>query len=611
MLYRLLALVLFPLWVWCGGAAAQAAPVSPSQTRALHALFDRQWEDVNQRFPEWATYRGDHRFGHRLTDLSPQGRAAYDAQVRQWLKEARAIRRDTLSATDRVSLDLFIGDRQREVEEQAFAGWRTLRMGSLGGAQSDFAQLMQVVPVQTPEQVRQLLQRLRAYPKAMDQEIDILRQGLALGWVSSKGVLERVVTQLDGQLTATAEASPFYRPFTQIGPDVAAAEQAEFQAQARQLIETQVVPALQKLRRFVLDEYGLKAPPDGALHHYPDGLMVYQMLVRHQTTTALSAEAIHATGLRELQRLRGEMEAVMRETRFEGDFAQFITFINTDPQFFHTSPQALLAGYRALSKRADAELPRFFAELPRAPYGVRAMPDFMGPGAAEYYDGPALDGTRAGYFSANLLAWRTRPIWGMATLVAHETVPGHHLQVARSTELQGLPRFRRTGGYTAFVEGWALYAETLGGPMGLFDDPYSRFGHLQWQAFRAARLVVDTGIHSLGWSRQQAIDFMLERTGQSRIFIESEVDRYTSTPGQALAYMVGQLKIIELRDRARQQLGARFDLRRFHNAVIDNGALPLETLDKLINEWIAGQRPAEAPPARIRRAGAWPPVPNQ
>lgn len=602
MVYRLLALVLFTLSVlWGSAIAAQVTPVSPAQTRALHALFDRQWEDVNQRFPEGATYRGDHRFGDRLTDQSPPARAAYDAQVLQWLQQARAIRREALSATDRVSLDLFITDREHEVEEQAFAGYRSLRMGSLGGAQSDLAQLMQVVPMETPAQVRQLLQRLRAYPKTMDQEIDMLRQGMSLGWVSSKNVLERVVAQIDGQLPAKAEASPFYRPFTKMGPEVSAAEQVQLQAQARDLIDTQVAPALQKLRRFVLEEYQAAAPPDGALHHYPEGLKVYQMLVRHQTTTALSVQEIHATGLRELQRLRGEMDAVMHETRFEGNFAQFIEFLNTDPQFFHTSPQALLAGYRDLTKRADAELPRFFAELPRAPYGVRAMPDFMGPGAAEYYDGPALDGTRAGYFSANLLAWRTRPIWGMATLVAHETVPGHHLQVARSTELQGLPRFRRMGGYTAFVEGWALYAETLGIPMGLYDDPYSRFGHLQWQAFRAARLVVDTGIHSLGWTRQQAIDFMRERTGQNRVFIESEVDRYTSTPGQALAYMIGQLKIIELRDRARQQLGARFDLRRFHNAVIDNGALPLDTLDKLIDEWIAGQR----------RAKASPPVQNQ
>jgi uncharacterized protein (DUF885 family) len=283
------------------------------------------------------------------------------------------------------------------------------------------------------------------------------------------------------------------------------------------------------------------------------------------------------------------MEAVMRETGFQGDFPQFITYLNTDAKFFYPSGEALLAGYRDIAKRFDAELPRFFAELPRAPYGVRAMPEFMGPTAAEYYDEPALDGTRAGFFNANALAWKTRPIWGMATLVAHESVPGHHLQIARSMELKGLPRFRRNGFYTAYIEGWALYAETLGNAMGLYDDPYSRFGHLQWQAFRAARLVVDTGIHSLGWTRQQAIDFMAERTGENRGFIESEVDRYTSTPGQALAYMIGELKIMELRDKAKRALGERFDLRRFHNAIIDNGALPLDTLEKLIDEWIRAQ----------------------
>jgi len=348
----------------------------------------------------------------------------------------------------------------------------------------------------------------------------------------------------------------------------------------------------------VADEYMRKAPADGALRNYPDGAHVYDIVVRNQTTTSLSAAEIHAIGQRELARLRAEMEAVMRETKFDGNFAQFIRYLNTDPKFFYASPEALLAGYRDIAKRIDAELPRLFAELPRAPYGVRAMPAFQGPDAAEYYDGPALDGTRPGYFNANTLGWRTRPIWKMATLTAHEAVPGHHLQIARAVELHGLPRFRRNGGYTAFIEGWAVYAETLGRDIGLYADPYSLFGHLQWQAFRAARLVVDTGIHSLGWTRQQAIDFMVERTGMDRGFVTSEVDRYTSSPGQALGYMIGKLKISELRDRAKARLGDRFDIRRFHNAVIDQGALPLDTLEKVIDEWIgnelvgAGKAPA-------------------
>ena len=267
-----------------------------------------------------------------------------------------------------------------------------------------------------------------------------------------------------------------------------------------------------------------------------------------------------------------------------------MAFLNSDERFFHKSPEALLAGYRDIAKRIDAEMPRLFAELPRAPYGVRAMPAHMGANRAEYYNGPAADGSRAGFFFANTLAWRKRPIWGMETLVAHEAMPGHHMQIARASELRGLPNFRRTGfGYTAFSEGWALYAETLGFDLGLYTDPYSRFGHLQWQAFRAARLVVDTGVHALGWGRQQAIDFMVERTGVEREFVAGEVDRYTSDPGQALAYMVGKLKFDELRDRAKARLGARFDIRKFHNAVLDNGALPLGTLERLIDEWISAQ----------------------
>ena len=329
------------------------------------------------------------------------------------------------------------------------------------------------------------------------------------------------------------------------------------------------------------------------------------MLVRHRTTTALSAAQIHAIGLRELARLRGEMEGVMRQAKFEGDFAQFIHDIHTDPRFFHTGPAPLLAGYRDIAKRIDAELPRLFAELPRAPYGVRAMPEFRGPDAAEYYDSPARDGSRAGYFNANTVGWRTRPIWRMATLTAHEAVPGHHLQVARAVELRTLPQFRRGTDYTAFVEGWAVYAETLGREIGIYDDPYSLFGHLQWQAFRAARLVVDTGIHRLGWTRQQAIDFMVERTGFGSGFVTAEVDRYTSVPGQALGYMIGKLKIDELRDRAKARLGERFDLRRFHNAVIDQGALPLDTLDKVIDEWIAREL------AAVQRVTSPPPMSTQ
>jgi uncharacterized protein (DUF885 family) len=348
---------------------------------------------------------------------------------------------------------------------------------------------------------------------------------------------------------------------------------------------------MRRLRAFVADEYLPKAPADGALGRQPEGGRVYAMLVRHRTTTSLTPEDIHALGLRELARIRGEMEAVQADMKIAGAFAQFVEHLNTDPKYFVKSPDELLAGYREIGKRLDAEMPKLFSELPRMPYGVSPMPPHMGSNRAAYYNGPALDGSRAGAFFANTLAFKRLPTWGMETLVAHETVPGHHMQVARATELKNLPNFRRSGfGYTAFTEGWALYAETLGFDLGLYKQPESRFGHLQWQAFRAARLVVDTGIHAKGWSRQQAIDFMVERTGMDRGFVEGEVDRYTSEPAQALAYMIGKLKFDELRDRAKQQLGAKFDIRRFHNAVLDQGALPLSTLETVVNEWIASQR---------------------
>ena len=567
---------------------AQAQTPDTAESRALHALFERDWDDSARDFPEWATYRGDHRFGDKLTDMSAAAIAARDARVQRTLEQARTIRRDQLSATDRVSLDLFIERAQRAAGMAAFPAYRTLSLRALGGPHTALPDLLNASPVQRREQILQMIARLAATPKRLDDEIDSLRRGMAAGYVSSRDVLQRVLTQIDGQLPGDVTASPFYAPFTRLSPSIPADERTALQAQAREAITRHVEPALRKLRAFVADEYLPKAPADGALKNYPDGERVYEMLIRQQTTTTMSAAEIHALGQRELTRLRAEMEAVMKQTQFNGDFAAFVKYLNSEPKFFHASPEALIAGYRDIAKRLDPEMPKLFAELPRAPYGVQPMPTHLGANRAEYYQGPALDGSRAGNFFANSLSFKRRPIWAMETLVAHETVPGHHMQVARASELKGLPPFRRqNSGYTAFSEGWALYAETLGFDVGLYTDPYSRFGHLQALAFRAARLVTDTGIHALGWSRQQAIDFMVERTGQEREFISGEIDRYTSNPGQALAYMIGKLKFDELRDRAKARLGARFDLRRFHNAVLDNGALPLDTLERLVDEWIA------------------------
>jgi uncharacterized protein (DUF885 family) len=568
--------------------AAQPLP-GAAETQRLHALFERHWDESARRFPEWATWRGDHRFGDRFTDASAAGRATQDAWTRELLREAEAVPPQNLSATDRVSRELFIHDMAQQVRLQAYPGWRSRSLVSQWGFQSRLAGLLQASPVSSATEGRQMLARLAAYPARVDQEIVHLREGLAAGWVSPRPVLERVLQQIDGQLPTDVAASPFYAPFKGLGTGIAPGEQDELRDQARQAIAKHVYPALRKLRAFAENECLPNAPPDGALSRYPGGTAVYAELVRQHTTTELTPQQIHDLGRNQLARLRGEMEAAMRETGFNGDFAAFVAYLNSDPKFFHSSPEALLAGYRDIGKRIEPELPKLFAELPRMPYGVRAMPAHLGAGAAEYYNGPSLDGKRPGWFFANVLAYRTRPIWGMETLVAHEAVPGHHLQGARAAELGALPPFRRDADYTVYGEGWALYAETLGSQLGLYTDPHSRFGHLQWQAFRAARLIVDTGLHALGWTREQAIGFMVERTGSDRDFVATEVDRYHSNPGQALAYMIGQLKIVELRDRAQVRLGTRFDIRRFHNALLDQGAVPLPVLERSIDEWIATQ----------------------
>ena len=568
-----------------GGAAHAAAPAG--EARRLHALFDERWEAEMRRFPEWATWVGDHRYGDRLHDASPEAEAAETADLRRWLARARAVRRAALPPVDRVSLDVFIHQLQDELALRPFTGFRSMSLDSQSGFQSRFADLLRTSPVTQRAQVEQMLARMAAYPRRVQQELQRLRTGMAQGWLPPVTVLDRVLAQIDGQLNASGDSSPFYAPFLELGSDIPAAERSALQGRARERIAQQVLPALRQLRAFVADEYrpaSLRLGTTGSLSAYPDGTDVYARLVRRHTTTSLTAAQVHALGLREVERLRREMEAVPREMGFDGDFAAFVKHLNTDPRYFADSATALMAVWRDVAKRIDPELPRLFADLPRTPYGLRAMPPHYAPDTAPNYEGPPLDGSRPGWVNVNAHGFRISPLWEVETTVAHEAVPGHHLQIARAAELTGLPRFRRSAGFTAYDEGWALYAETLGFELGLYREPPNRFGHLQWQAFRAARLVVDTGLHAQGWTRQQAIDYMVERTGVGREYVTSEVDRYLSDPGQALAYTMGLLKIVALRDRARAALGERFDIRRFHQWVLDPGSVPLDVLERVVDE---------------------------
>ena len=558
------------------------------ETRCLHALFDAAWETSMRHSPEAATYVGDRRYGDRLDDASPEAEAAEYAEWREQRGQALAIQRGLLSATDRSSLDLFIYGLDEALRYEPLVGFRRMTLGANGGFHTGFADLLQTSPVDTVAAVEQMLARMAAYPRRVEHELQRLREGLGLGWVPPRAVLDRVLANLDSQLAAGADAnSPFMAPLVMMGSAIAPAEQALLRERARKLVLAQVLPAQRRLRDFVAADYGRATASTGAFSGYPGGAAVYLARVRTHTTLDLTPAQIHALGLREVARLDADIAAVMADLKWRGDAASFFAHMQTDPRYFHASPQALLASYRDIAKRIDPELPRLFAELPRVPYGVRAMPDHAGAQAYEYYSAPDLDGGRPGWFNANVLAYKIRPTWAQETLVAHEAVPGHHLQNARAAELGELPKFRRASGYGAYGEGWALYAETLGFDLGLYKDPASRWGHIQSQMLRATRLVVDTGIHAFGWSRQQAIDYMLAHGADERSAIESEVDRYTSGPGQALGYMIGQLKIIELRDRAKAKLGERFDVRRFHMVLLDQGAVPLPVLERLVDEWIA------------------------
>jgi uncharacterized protein (DUF885 family) len=389
--------------------------------------------------------------------------------------------------------------------------------------------------------------------------------------------------------------TPLWRPFAQFPDAVARDDRRRLAEAGRRILAEKVHPAFAKMKRFLEAEYLPACRETLSASRLPAGPAYYALLVRDQTTTDMAPEEIHQLGLKEVARIRAEMDEVIAATGFKGPFADFIKFINTDARFFFKTPEARLRAYRDIAKRADAELPRLFAELPRIPYGIRPMEEYEGDNS-DHYSGPAMDGSRAGFFDANVNKLENRPSYEMETTLLHEAVPGHHLQIARAMELEGLPLFRRSGGYVAYSEGWALYAETLGFEMGFFKDPYQRFGRLQADMLRAVRLVIDTGLHAKDWGRDQAIAYFMDSGAGNADYAAAEVDRYIVMPGQALGYKVGELRIKALREKARAALGERFDIRRFHNALLDDGALPLTILESRIDQWIASQR---AVPARL------------
>ena len=595
---RAVALALCILFGGCASLQPPGAAVIASPTTAdaqAEALFDELWQWTMREFPGFATAIGDHRYDDRLKDESAPAvaaRRAFDADARRRLA---AIDEARLSEPVRRSLQVLRFRLDRAAELTALYG--SLPFGPLDdwspvtqmdGIHLDLAASVDRTRFASVADHENFLQRLRAVPTRIEQLIARMETARQAGWMPPKVALLGVPAQLDAQTHPDPEKSPEYLPFKSFAGDVPAADRERLAAAAREVIRDRVVPAFRALKSYYENRYLPAARDSLDASGLPAGPAYYQALLNKYTSTSMTARQIHELGLREVARIGAQMDEVMGLTGFKGTRAEFDRFLTTDPQFFHTRREDMLAGYRDIAKRADAELPRLFAVLPRLPYGVRAMRPEEG-NNAEHYSSGSGDGSRAGFFEANVNDLSTRTRWTMETLLLHEAVPGHHLQTARAQEMPGLPAFRRHLWFTAFGEGWALYAESLGDEMGFYKDPYQKFGNLSYEMLRACRLVVDTGLHAFGWSRQQAIDYMVEHSRLTRADVSAEVDRYIVWPGQATAYKIGELKIKELRAKARAALGERFDLRRFHNAVIDGGALPLNVLEAQIDEWIAAE----------------------
>ena len=463
-------------------------------------------------------------------------------------------------------------------------------MNQLGGVQADVPQILALSPTATVKDYEDILARLRALPTLIDQNITLMREGLKQGITPPKITLRDVPAQIEAELIEDPEQNAILAPFRKFPSSIPEDRRLGLKRKAEGILVAQVIPAYRKLLEFFKGTYLPGCVESISLSALPDGKAWYAYNVQRSTTTSLSPERIHEIGMSEVKRIRKEMETLIESTHFKGGFADFSTFLRTDPRFFYNEAEDLLKGYRDIAKRIDPGLIRLFGKLPRLPYGVLPVPKYSEKSqTTAYYEPGSVSAGRAGSFFANTYEPKTRPKWEMEALTLHEAVPGHHLQIALAQEMENTPEFRKHAGYTAFVEGWALYSEGLGGDLGMYEDPYSRFGQLTYEMWRSVRLVLDTGIHAMGWSRQQAIDFFTQNTAKSAHDIEVEVDRYIVWPGQALAYKIGQMKIQSLRDEAKRGQGEKFNIREFHDALLRNGALPLDVLERQMRRWIAGR----------------------
>ena len=540
-------------------------------------------------YPEFATYLGDPRGQDRWSDQSEVAVQKRQQDTKSLVAALENINREALSATEQVNYDLLYDGRKRDIEGQQFPG-DFMPLNQMGGVQQDIARMMGISQPKNAEDYANMVARLEKTPEVVDQTIAWMRKGMEAGVTPPAITLRDVPQQIRNQLVDEADQSPLLGAFQKFPASVDSLQQESLKKQAEAAFSEKIAPAFEKLLAFVENEYIPAARTSIAMRDLPNGEAWYAYNVRESTTTNLTPEQIHELGLSEVKRIRAEMDVIIKSSGFEGTFEEFLEFLRTDPQFYHETKEGLLREYRDIAKRADPELMKLFGKLPRTPYGVIPVPSYAEKSqTTAYYQRGSVEAGRPGNFFANTYALETRPRWEMEALTLHEAVPGHHLQLALQDELEDMPWFRRVGGYTAYIEGWGLYSESLGVDMGFYQDPYSKFGQLTYEMWRAIRLVVDTGMHHLGWTRQQAIDYFMHNAGKQEHDVIVEIDRYIVWPGQALAYKIGELKIKELRAWATDELGDDFDIRAFHDEVLGKGALPLSVLEANIKAWVKAQ----------------------
>lgn len=574
-----------------GPATVQAAE---DKARQLDALYAEYWEELLKLNPVLATFQGDHRYDDQLPDF---GSAEYRRQVHdfsvRWLERVRAIGADGLDGQALLSWQIFVRNLEQALEEEKFPAWMVPvnQMDSIISYAVLLGSGASAQPFRTVKDYDNWLARASRLPVLLDTQIANMREGIKAGVVQPRVVMEKVVPQLDAIITDRPEDSQFWDPVANMPADFPGEEKARLTGAYRDLIANRLMPALRRQRDFIVNEYLPHTRDTVGLDALPGGGEWYAFRVRSSTTTSLTPEEIHQIGLDEVARIHGEMRKVMEQVGFKGTLQEFFRFMQTDKRFEFESEEALLAHYRSLEEKVMAGVPKLFSLLPKAGFEIRPVEAFRAQSAAGgEYMMPSEDGSRPGIFYVNTYDLPTRKTWDAEDLFLHEAIPGHHFQLALQQELKDLPAFRRFGGETAFIEGWGLYAESLGRELGVYTDPYSWFGRLQGELWRAIRLVVDTGLHSKGWTREQVLQYMFENSSVSEPDAIAEAERYIAWPGQALAYKIGELKIKELRARAEEQLGDRFDIREFHAEVLKDGAVPLDILERKIDRWIASKQ---------------------